>query len=535
MLKVLIADDEPHFRIYMEHVLDWEGLGFKICGICKNGEEALQKVKDTAPDIVLLDINMPGMNGITLAEHCKQMNPDLYIVFITGYSEFEYARKAVQIGVDEYLLKPFSREELTNIVYKLKLKIWKRNEQKHLQRADLQIVREELLRRWVGGISQLKIEEFKRSLERIDIRFPGRFYLVSVLEIDDISGMWKNQEDVELWKFGIGNIAQEVLGEITQAEITHLIFNGMEDRVISILNYDHKLERITDIKKYYEQVSSLISQHLGFTISIGIGNPVTDMTEVSKSYRKALAALEEKFLLGGSRVICYEEVDKVDSEATFYRLDLNDQLLACLRKQQREEIHQILEETHQNIVAKHLPTDYAYMMISGMMSICLSYITEMNGNISDIFGGGFSPYSELYKKTSLNECLAFLQDVFGKTMDAFQSNYSKRGAEIISMVEEYIAENYSDCELTVEKIAEGVYLDSSYLRRIVSRQLGCTISDLLTNVRMKEAKKLMEEAEMTVTMVSEKVGYSEPGYFSKCFKKYYGVSPKKFICPVFYQ
>ncbi len=535
MLKVLIADDEPHFRIYMEHVLDWEGLGFKICGICKNGEEALQKVKDTAPDIVLLDINMPGMNGITLAEHCKQMNPDLYIVFITGYSEFEYARKAVQIGVDEYLLKPFSREELTNIVYKLKLKIWKCNEQKHLQRADLQIVREELLRRWVGGISQLKIEEFKRSLERIDIRFPGRFYLVSVLEIDDISGMWKNQEDVELWKFGIGNIAQEVLGEITQAEITHLIFNGMEDRVISILNYDHKLERITDIKKYYEQVSSLISQHLGFTISIGIGNPVTDMTEVSKSYRKALAALEEKFLLGGSRVICYEEVDKVDSEATFYRLDLNDQLLACLRKQQREEIHQILKETHQNIVAKHLPTDYAYMMISGMMSICLSYITEMNGNISDIFGGGFSPYSELYKKTSLNECLAFLQDVFGKTMDAFQSNYSKRGAEIISMVEEYIAENYSDCELTVEKIAEGVYLDSSYLRRIVSRQLGCTISDLLTNVRMKEAKKLMEEAEMTVTMVSEKVGYSEPGYFSKCFKKYYGVSPKKFICPVFYQ
>lgn len=314
MLKVLIADDEPHFRIYMEHVLDWRSLGFQICGICKNGEEALQTVIESDPDIVLLDINMPGMDGITLAEKCKQMKPDLYIVFITGYSEFEYARKAVQIGVDEYLLKPFSREELTNIVYKLKLKIWKQNEQKHQQRADLKIVREELLRRWVGGISTQKKEDFRKSLERIDIRFSGRYFLVSVLEIDHISGMWKNQEDVDLWKFGIANIAQEVLGGLSQAADINLIFNGMEDRVISILNYDHKLEQITDMKKYYEKASILIGQHLGFTVSIGIGNQVTDMTEVSKSYRKALAALEEKFLLGGSRVICYEEVNKVDSD-----------------------------------------------------------------------------------------------------------------------------------------------------------------------------------------------------------------------------
>ena len=489
MLKVLIADDEPHFRIYMEHVLDWNSLGFEVCGICKNGEEVLQKVKVTYPDIVLLDINMPGIDGITLAEQLKQMDSDLNIVFITGYSEFEYARKAVQIGVDEYILKPFSKEELTNVVYKLKLKIWKRTEQKHQQRADLKIVREELLRRWIGGISEQKVDELRTSLERIDIRLHGKYFLVSVLEIDNILGMWKKQEDVDLWKFGIANIAQEVFDEIIGTSETHLIFNGMEDRVVSILNYDRKYDLISDIKGYYEKASSLIKEHLGFPISVGIGNPVSDMTEAAKSYRKSLAALEEKFLLGGSHVICYEEVDKGDSEATFYRLDLNDQLLACLRKQKRDEINLILEETHRNIVDKHLPTDYAYMMISGMMSICLSYITEMNGNIGDIFGAEFSPYSELYKKTSLNDCLAFLQDVLKKTMNAFQSNYSKRGVEIISQVEDFIARNYSDCELTVEKIAEGVYLDSSYLRRIVS----------------------------------------------KCFKKYYGVSPKKFICPVFYQ
>ncbi len=525
MIRVLIADDEPHFRNYMERVLAWEELGFKICGICKNGDEALETTKETFPDIVLLDINMPGMDGISLARILKQRNPNLYIVFVTGYSEFEYARKAAQIGVDEYILKPFTKEELTNIMIKLKLKIQKQTASLFNQKADKEIVKEELLKQLIRGISPNRLEEFLEKLERVDIQLSGTNYLVSVIEIDNISNMWKQSDEIDLWKFGISNVTQEVF---TLEGIRHIIFNGFEDRIVSILinNSDIDLHEFT--KPYYESINLLIKEYFSFTISIGIGTVIKNAGDIAESYRHAMAALEEKFLLGPDRVICYDDVARQNREANFYRLDLNESLLNCLRKHEEDELLSIIDEARQVIMDKNLTVDYAYMMISGMMSICLSYITEMNGNISEIYGSEFSPYSELYAKGSLDECFSLLKEIFLKAMDAFKVTYSKRGIEIVQQVQQYIENNYKDPELTVEKIAAGVFLDSSYIRRVISRQMGCTVSDLVTNIRMKEAVRLMEHQELSIADIAEQIGYNEPGYFSKCFKKCYGITPKQY-------
>lgn len=524
MIKMIIADDELHFRKYMERVLDWENLGFRICGSCKNAAEVLACINKQRVNIVLLDINMPGMDGISLAQQLREKDSSLLIVFVTGYSEFEYAKKALQLGAEDYLLKPFSKEELGEVMKKLKLKLKMKNEESQQKRMEENIVREELLKRWIHSGSEEKGAELRKSLERVEITWKKSYFLVAVLEIDSISAMRNRQEDIELWKFVVGNIAGEMLATLDEERI---LFQDYEDRVVVLLNTGRRISD-NEATDAFRKAQQMVNETTGLEISAGISTQIKHAEEIPMAYRQAMSALEEKFLIGRNSIIFYEAVSKKSRRAHFYRLDLNERLLGSLRRHEKEVIREIISETKDKMKEELVASDYAYMIISGMISICLSYITEMNGDIIRIYGQDFTPYSQLYQSVSLEESFTLLEYIFEKAVDAFQTTYSKRGVEILQQVEKFIEENYYDCELSVEKIAEGVYLDSSYIRRVISRQSGCTVTDLVTSVRMKKARSWMEEENLTVGQISEKVGYAEPGYFSKCFKKYYGVSPREY-------
>ena len=162
--------------------------------------------------------------------------------------------------------------------------------------------------------------------------------------------------------------------------------------------------------------------------------------------------------------------------------------------------------------------------------MCLSYVSEMNGDIQSI-GNGNSPYLEMYKASSLEQCIQYLKDTFKKVIDEYQNQSvpSKRKKEITEKVCDFIKKHYSDSQLTVESIAENIFLDASYIRRVISAQLSCTVSDLISEVRMSEAVKMMKETDFSIALIAEKVGYNEPGYFSRCFKKYYGITPRQFV------
>lgn len=212
----------------------------------------------------------------------------------------------------------------------------------------------------------------------------------------------------------------------------------------------------------------------------------------------------------------------------FYHMDLNERLLCALRKHEKEEMKNIIRGVEEYLKEENFAVEYIYGIISGMISTCLSYVVEMSGRIEEIYGEDFEPYSGIYQLSSLSEVFSLVLGIYEKAEEAFRGNVSKRGREIIRQVETYIAENYQDYELTVEKIAEGIFLDSSYVRRVVSKQLGCTVTSLLSIYRMKKAKELLRETSLTVSEIAEKVGYGEPGYFSRCFRKYYGISPREF-------
>lgn len=427
MLKLLIADDEPHVREYMKHVLDWDALGISLCPCARDGEDALEIAEQEKPDLALLDINMPGLDGLDLTEELKKRFPDMVLGFITGYSEFEYARRALQLGAEEYILKPFSPEELEAAICRLKLKIQSRARERHASVEESRILRDNFLRQLLTGTGIWTDSQIQSKLERRGIAFAHECF--AVVQLDLHFETQKQEKEMELWKFSVRNILEEYR---LMSEGVWYVLDGEERKVILLLNSHEDCLGREGLSARFTEVQKVLWDYLKLFATIGIGETKKEMGSLHDSYCESEVACQEQGSQGRGKIYFYSD----------------------------------LTGKRKNSVAR-----------------------------------------------------------FSKSIT------SKRADEIIAAVEKVIQEQYQDYTLSVEKIAEGVYLDASYIRRIFSKYMGCTIVEYLTEYRMKEAGRLLEAGTESVSQIAEQVGYTDPGYFAKCFKKHYGVTPSNY--PVF--
>ncbi len=523
MIKVLIADDELHFRVFMETVVDWEALGFTVVGTAKNGAEAIQLVHDLEPDIIFLDINMPKMSGIQMAERLREERSEVTIIFITGYSEFEYARKALQLGVAEYILKPFSDEELLVVLNKIKLKY-----QKQLQEERQSDQERGYLQEWVwmnlikrGNMKQGLLE---KQMKSAGVELESQYCRIAVVEMDRMYEKWSDPEEMELLRFSIVNILEESVN----VKGRHYILHETDSRILSVLNFDSK-EAAEDFETQgYETVSRLMRQYFDFPVRVGIGKAADHIQKLKDSYQSALAALQSQFTRTDQWVICADDLAKEYEAAGFYRVDTNERLMLALRKGNQDEIHNILLEIQEDMQKNQFSTDLTQTMLIGLLSVCLSYVTEIGGEIPGVFGKDFSPYQYIYLASSAEACFRYLEGVFQTAARYGRESKTTRTEEILGEILDIVQKQYQNPKLTVEGIAGMLYLHPSYIRRIFVKAMGRTLSEYIVSIRMKEASRLMLEEGCSVSEAGTKVGYPDPGYFSKCFKRYYHVAPSAY-------
>jgi two-component system response regulator YesN len=525
VIKILIADDEPRFREYLKKAINWQEYGFEICGEARNGAEAFEIAASTRPDIALLDINMPLMDGITLTEKLKETVEGISIVLITGHSEFEYARRALKLGVEDYVLKPFRKDELLSTLIKLRIRLQKIREEEEQARDDEAFLRERFLNMLIGDENDAGDEEILKMFLRHGIDVYSGFFTVASVEIDNMYQLWTGAGEISLWKFAVSNM----LGEVVRPDGSHMVFNGPEGRIVSIINFKDEAAMKRFKTDAYSRLCDLVGKLLDFTITVGIGRPAYSFKDIRASYLETVLALQNKTVEGCGRVIEYSALIEGDRKPGFYRIELNDKILMALRMNEMDEIQEGLNQVLEYIKGSRLSIDYAYTIMMGLVSICLSYITEMGGDIESVLGKDFSPLTGIKGKTSLEESFNRLMDIFKKTSESFREGRTTRTSKIVDSVKGYIRQNYMDSELSVEKIARNIYLDSSYIRKVFAKELNTTVVDFITNVRMLKAKELLQSGNLKLADLSEMVGYSDPGYFSKCFKKHFGMSPSEYV------
>ncbi|MNE36792.1 HTH-type transcriptional regulator YesS [compost metagenome] len=239
-------------------------------------------------------------------------------------------------------------------------------------------------------------------------------------------------------------------------------------------------------------------------------------------------ALQNKFVLGHDRVITYEAVGAEVGKQIFYPVEVNDELLIELRMRNSEQVQRILDSVFDSILERRLSMDYVYVICIGLISVNLAYITESGHPIEECFGENFFPYNEIRKFDSLESTFEWIKELFHKAIRYTGQYKNTRAAKIAQSAKAYIEQCYPDPELQLEQVAQHVFINASYLRAVFKKEFGMTLSDYITQYRMKKAKELLGRGGQRLADIAESVGYNDASYFSKSFKKFYGYSPSEY-------
>ncbi len=532
MYKVMIVDDEFYFREALKISLKWEELGFEICGEAKNGKEALQKIQELKPDITIVDINMPIMDGLEFAKKLRELGIESKILILTGHSEFNYAKQAVSLGVYNYLLKPVNEDELANCLCEMKSDIQKeaniRIEVERLEKQvkeNIPLLKEKFLNDLILGNSVIKSEEVVGKTKYLQMNILSEYYQIAVVEVNYDENLEWTDEDKQLWLFAIKNITGEILQEYFEFEMCY----DRDDRlcIIVCLNGNEVESLLEDT---LERVKISVNKYLKFFISIGIGNRKSDIFDVASSYKESIIALKNKLTVGSNKVILYSSVDDLELKLNLFTDEHRSQLLLCMRTGNSEEIDMILTNIFRDVRGRNIHCEILFVVCVEIVSVCMEIIAEMGIGFKKIYQNSqINIFEEIQLKQSIDEMEGWVKGIFTDAVEYIKKNKTTKASQLIEKVKKYIADNYQNDELDINIVAKSLFVNYGHICFVFKRDTGITINDYITEFRIKKAKELIDNGNQLVFSVAKKVGYADANYFGKCFKKYYGLTPSKYI------
>ncbi|WP_054955606.1 response regulator [Paenibacillus dakarensis] len=524
MYKVIIVDDEAMFRRYLRGVIDWEAHGFRLCGEAKNGLMALELVKEHEPDIAIVDINMPYLNGLDLSEQLKETFPYTYVLIVTGHSEFEYARKAIKLGVVDYILKPFDEEELLMALTRTKSAIDKIRMEHNQEENRKQLLKESFLNLLISSEYNGQDESIRQQMNLIGLREDNLGFQVVTLEIDDLHLQWPGSGEVRLRKYIIANL----LGDLLNFDGKVVVFNGPEERVVSLLQFNQTVNE-DDYLEGFSKLSEMIKKHFSFSVTIGAGNPGQGIFSIRKSYVESVIALNNKISIRRGDIILYKDIESRSGTIGFYPSEMNENLLISLRTHDESEIRQTLNAVQVYIRTQQLSGDNIHMILAGLVSVCLTYIYEIGRTAEELFPEGVNLFRSIAGQPTIEAAFDWVMKLYLTTMKQTEGIKHSKSGKLLSEAIDFIGSHYADHGLKVEDVARALYVQSRYLRKIFKQELGKGISDYITEVRMQKAKELLSSGgNLRLADIAGLVGYSDPGHFSKSFKKHAGMTPSEY-------
>lgn len=536
MLKIMIVDDEFYFREAIKVSLSWNELGFEICSEAKNGRDALEKMEVFKPDIMIVDINMPIMDGLEFVQRIRETKNDTKIIILTGHSEFNYAKQAVHLGVFNYLLKPVDEGELKKTLLELKniidkeVKIKMEMDRLKLQvRDSIPLLKDKFLNELLRGNLTKKDSGTIKRMEYLKVNSYSDYYLAVTIEVDTDENFDWNDEDKQLWKFAVSNIADEILSELFVFDRCY----DNDDRICIIIGINENEDReafLSSLGYKLEWIRAIVAKHMEFSITIGVGEIRNDLFDIAESYKESIVALKNKVTLGKNKVILYSSVAESGIKINLFTVEQRSQLLMSMRIANEEEVDMCITRIFDRMRCENIHYELLFVVCVELISACFEFIIEVGVSLEDILPDEqFGIIERLQLKNSINEMEEWVKEIYRHTLEAIKKNKSSKASKIIEEVKNYISDNYQNYELNIDEIARNIFINYAHLCFIFKRDTGVTINEYLTEFRISKAKDLFDSGNTLILDVASKVGYADANYFGKCFKKFYGIPPRKYI------
>ncbi|WML38029.1 response regulator [Neobacillus sp. OS1-2] len=524
MLKILIVDDEVLERKALTKIINTSGEDVIVIGEAPNGRKAIEMAVQHRPDIIFMDIKMPGVDGVQAVKEIKKLDAGIRFIMVSAFNTFEYAKEVMQQGVKEYLLKPSSKQDILAAVERVSGEILEERRQKEEQQS----LRENLERavsiaqkEWVTSLLMNQVEDMTfdewGQLLGVEI-ISGHVMLFSFQATGNTELSPTEKQTCFSWvKAAVKSIVkkyQVMIGPITDGQVPVLFLYKKATE---------KLHFRSNAQSFIENLLTLFNQEqFNCDLRIGVGLPYNHANELHKSYHEAVVALGQLLNMPNRKYYFCEKQGSLPTEVASASgvLEIEKKLLDAVRQ---GDVNQVLltfdtfvttlkdnPQVKAPMVKKSL--DELFILISRMLhDLGISNERSMVDNESD-------DIQVMFEKGK-SQLVSIVQQV-----QVWRNNHAKG---MLHKAKEYIEHHYDD-SITLELVAEYVELSPFYLSKLFKDRFGMTFIDYLTEIRINHAKREMADPGKSLKEICYSVGYKDPNYFSRVFKKTTGLSPTEY-------
>ena len=523
--KVMLVDDEEEVREAMKRRIDWEEIGFCVVASAENGEDALEKAEIYNPDVVMTDIQMPFMDGLTMLKLMKRQIPDLRSVIFSGYDEFEYAKEAIRLEAEEYILKPIDADELRTVFLRIKERLDEdRNNRRDVDKLrqyyeqSLPMLKEQII---IGLLEGRETEpDMKRYQEEYGLELESSFYTVGVFSISGNSEK-KGALNTPLHAVSLRQIVKETFGN----QSAFISLNYLDSVVVLA-----KLHATNDYQEFVSEMDKICkvgARVLDAGIVAGIGRVYGSAELIHRSFLEAKDATHYRIFLDNNQAICIGDVEpNADMEDLVYEKQLRHlmrEIKVGTRESIQEEVYALTGKL------KSVGTHVAQMqLVYAEFMVELSRLARGHHLYEEISQLDMNIKEEMAKYSSMDEFVERLIELCISVNYKISEGRMDTTKKLAEDAKQYIADHYMESSLSVDDICSFLGVGASYFSSIFKKDTGVSFVSYLTNIRMSEAQHLLDTTDEKSYVIAGMVGYDEPNYFSYVFKKQFGVSPSKY-------
>ena len=521
MYKMLIVDDEAEIREGLCEAVDFQSLGFTVVGQAENGVEGLRLAESSQPDLVISDIRMPLMDGLTMAEKMRRFLPTVRFIILSGYEEFEYARQAIDISVMSYLLKPMSKREITEVLLDVKRRMDEEFERQtdlvrlraHFE-ASLSVMRETLLGALASG--DMGAEEAGEAAIRYGIPLASPAYVIALIRVSPEEA---EIQDPELSKLAVKNIAEEVLSRKLPGYTFH--HNGM--LAVLLLLPGMERESLCMALEVLEEVQKSAERFTGCPLVIGVSTQVSSVSLMRNCAAQAETALHHARAFGAGKVLCFSDIAPSNPKAVVVE-DYALKALSDAIKMGEVERARLLVA---NLLALPRSTsmtirDYRAYLLEILMTFMR---IGRDLDIARPPQGDRDIYEQLMLCPPVNTAARLMDQLCAHFARSVAEKHQSSSRHLAAKAAAYLDGHFSLEDLSIEKAAAHLHISTSYLSAIFRKEIQKTFVQYLTELRMDAAMNLLVSTDMKTAQIAQQVGIPDPSYFSYSFRKYFGVAP----------
>ena len=541
MLKIFLAEDEVIVRETIKRMIPWEELGFELVGEAADGEMALPLLIRQKPDLLITDIKMPFMDGLTLAKLAKKELPELKIVILSGYDDFNYAKQAISIGVEEYLLKPITKNALIERLSEIRSRYEHEKTQKEYYekfQREMQAYEKNSSRDFFEALvrGSMDMMEVYKKAEKLGVDIVAEAYNILIFTMNSEEDFSGQKEGYSEWEAE----TLEMLEEFFSGHPSAMLFRS------NIFSYGVLLKgQKESIKEITKECVGKIQGILNRKESkrewfLAVGQPVERLSQIKKSYHTASRAFSQRYLYG-ENILYYDEMEMMEhrsgqadtnDNAYLKKVDVNALNPAILQKFLsngiQEEIENFVKDYFYAIGQE--PMESLVFRNYVILNVRFSVITFLKGLGCDTEGMEPENTEEILVESGKNieNAIAYAEKMISRAITIRDQNSGNKNRSILKTAVDFIDEHYMDEDISLNTAANVANVSSNHFSALFSQNMGQTFIEYLTSLRMNKAKELLRCTGMRSSEIAGEIGYKDAHYFSYLFKKTQGMTPSDY-------